>query len=280
MPYLQNMACHILNDGICYVDGGGAFGLVPKVIWQKLIPPDEFNRIPFVLNCLLIQSEGKNILVDTGYGPDISPKMQQNMSMHYPQGTLLAQLAALSLQPKDIDIVINTHLHADHCGGNTRMQGDTLVPTFPNAQYYVQRLEWAEAMAPNERTRATYWPDNYAPLQKTKQLALINGDTQITNQVRTAMARGHTRGHQVVIIESNEETALFVADMTSLHYHFQRLAWVTGYDVEPLESIETKRYWQQWVVKHNALLIFQHDTQITTGRLIPDGRNFKVTPAS
>ena len=280
MSHLQNIEYHILNDGICRVDGGGAFGLVPRVIWQELLVPDDKNRVPFSLNSLLIRSRGKTILVDTGYGTKLNEKVRRNMELKRPQGDLVDQLSRLGIQPEDIDIVINTHLHADHCGGNTILQDGSLVPTFPKAQYYIQRLEWADAMTPNERTRATYLPENYQPLQESGQLKIINGNTQITDEVRTAVTRGHTRAHQIVILESNGETALFVADMTTLYYHFQRLAWVTGYDLEPLESIETKRYWQQWAVKRDALIIFQHDTQIPTGKLRLTGQHFKMESVS
>ncbi|HEX9923246.1 MAG TPA: MBL fold metallo-hydrolase, partial [Anaerolineae bacterium] len=172
------------------------------------------------------------------------------------------------------------HLHADHCGGNTRREGDQIVPTFPNATYLVQRLEWTDAVMPNERTRATYLAENYLPLQESGQLKIINGSTRVTSEVRTAITRGHTRAHQSVILESKGESALFVADMATLHYHLERLAWVTGYDLEPLESIETKRAWQQWAIDHDALIIFQHDTQVPTGKLRLDGRRFKVEPIS
>lgn len=278
MPYLQTLEYHLVSDGLCRVDGGGAFGLVPKTIWQKLLPADEQNRIYFALNSLLIHSQGQTILVDTGYGNKLTKKMHQLLGLERPQGDLLNNLATLGISPKDIDIVINTHLHFDHCGGNTYFNGDTPTPTFPNAKYLIQRLEWADAIAPNERTRATYLPDNFLPLQESGQLQLISGNTTITKQIRTAITRGHTRAHQVVILEDSGDTAIFMADMATLHYHFQRLAWVTGYDVEPLESIETKRYWQQWAIKHNALLIFQHDTQIPAGKLKPDGSRFKIEP--
>ena len=280
MPKLQNLEYHILNDGFAWVDGGSCFGMVPRAIWAKHFPPNDQNLIPFSLSCLLIHSEGKNILVDTGYGAKLNEKARKNAGLERPEGDLLAALARLDLKAEDIDIVINTHLHADHCGGNTMYQGDALAPTFPNAQYLIQRLEWADAIAPNERTRATYLTENYRLLQETGQLTLIDGNTRITGEVRTAMARGHTRAHQVVILESEGETALFVADMTTLHYHFERLAWVAAYDVEPLESIETKRYWQQWAVEKNALIIFQHDVRMPFGKLRLQGRNFKVEPIS
>ena len=278
MPKIGNIEYQLISDGISRVDGGGAFGLVPRVIWEQHLPPDEKNRVTFALNSLLIRSEGKTILVDTGYGHKLSQKECQNAGLERPEGDLLAALLRLGVKAEDIDIVINTHLHADHCGGNTMWQNNTLVSTFPNAQYLIQRLEWADALLPNERTRATYLPENYQPLPETDQLEIINGDTRVTGEVRTAVARGHTRAHQVVILESRGETALFVADMSTLHYHLERLAWVTGYDVEPLESIETKRYWQQWAIEKDALIIFQHDTQIPIGRLRPDKKHFKVEP--
>ncbi|MEW5959651.1 MAG: MBL fold metallo-hydrolase [Chloroflexota bacterium] len=280
MPILQNLEYHLLSDGLSWVDAGGAFGLVPRLVWEQRLPPDEQNRVPLALNSLLIRSAGKTILVDTGYGRKLTDKMQFHAGLERTQGDLLDALARLGVEPSDIDIVINTHLHLDHCGGNTIRQGERIVPTFPNAQYLVQRLEWADAIAPNERTAATYFPENYQPLQTAGQLKLINGPTPVTGQVRTAVTRGHTRGHQVVILESGGQTAIFIADMATLHYHFERLAWVTAYDVEPLESIETKRTWQQWAVENEALLIFQHDTQLPTGKLRPDGKNFKVEPVS
>jgi len=278
LPHLQNLEYHILSDGICWVDGGGAFGLVPKSIWENKLPADDQNRVRFALNSLLIKSEGKHILVDTGYGNKLTAQLTGILGLHRPNGDLLADLARHGLAAEDIDIVINTHLHFDHCGGNTRLKDNKPVPTFPNATTYIQRLEWADAIAPNERTRATYLPENYVPLFEHSRLNLISGNTPVTGQVRTAVTRGHTRAHQVVILEDGGETAIFVADMSTLHYHLQRLAWVTGYDVEPLESIETKRYWQQWIYKKDALIIFQHDSQVTTGRLRPnpDGKRFRV----
>ncbi|HMQ50900.1 MAG TPA: MBL fold metallo-hydrolase [Anaerolineae bacterium] len=278
MPRLNNLEYYIISDGLYWADAGGAFGLVPQVVWKQLLPPDELNRVPFALNSLLIRSEGKTILVDTGYGRKLDEQTRQHVGLVRPEGDLLDALARRGVQPEEIDVVINTHLHGDHCGGNTLLVDDQLLPAFPNAQYYVQRLEYADAITPNERTRATYFPDNYTPLYATGQLTLLNGHTTITNEVRTAVTRGHTRAHQIVILESGDESAIFVADLATLHYQFQRLAWVTSYDVEPLESIETKRFWQQWAVAHNALIIFQHDTQVTTGRLQPDKRNFKVVP--
>lgn len=278
MPKLHNLEYHIVSDGRMWVDGGSAFGMVPRTIWAALVPPDAQNRIPFALNSLLIRSEGKTILVDTGYGSKLDEKTRRRTGLERREGDLVEALGRLGVSVEEIDIVLNTHLHGDHCGGNTIRQGERLLPTFPRAQYWIQRLEWADAVTPNERTRATYLPENYRPLEETGQLRLINGATRLTGEVRTAITRGHTRAHQVVILESGEATALFVADMASLHYHLERLAWVPAYDLEPMESIETKRYWQQWAVEKDALLIFQHDTQIPLGKLRADGASFRVEP--
>ncbi|GIK38338.1 MAG: MBL fold metallo-hydrolase [Chloroflexota bacterium] len=278
MPRLGSLEYQIVSDGWMWVDGGSTFGMVPRIIWAELFPPDAQNRVPFALNSLLIRSEGRTILVDTGYGLKLDEKARRRAGLERPEGDVVEALARQGVTVEEIDIVLNTHLHGDHCGGNTIRQGERLIPAFPRAQYWVQRLEWADAIAPNERTRATYLPENYRPLEETGQLRLINGATRLTGEVRTAITRGHTRAHQVVILESGGETALFVADMASLHYHLERLAWVPAYDLEPMESIETKRYWQQWAVERDALIIFQHDTEIPLGKLRPDGVNFRVEP--
>lgn len=280
MPKLHNLEYHLVSDGQMWVDGGSAFGMVPRTIWAELFPPDAQNRIPFALNSLLLRSEGKTILVDTGYGAKLDEKARRRAGLERREGDLVEALARLGVPVEEIDIVLNTHLHGDHCGGNTIRQGERVVPTYPRAQYWMQRLEWADAIAPNERTRATYLPENYRPLEETGQLHLMNGATRLTGEVRTAITRGHTRAHQVVILESGGATVLFVADMASLHYHLERLAWVPAYDLEPMESIETKRYWQQWAVENDVLIIFQHDTQIPLGRLSRDGVNFRVEPVS
>lgn len=280
MPFIGNIEYHYLHAGITWSDGGGAFGLVPKIIWEKKLPPDEYNRVPLHLNCLLIKSEGKNILVDTGLGHKLDERGARNFGLDNSGGTLLGALEKLGLTATDIDIVVDTHLHADHCGGNTMLHPETgaVVPTFPNAEYWIQRLEWADAMYPNERTRATYLLDNYRPLADTGQLKLINGDTPVATGVSTVITRGHTRAHQSVLIESAGETGLFVADMASLSYHFERTAWVTAYDVEPLENIETKRRWQNWAADTNATILFQHDPHVRAAKLQRAGRHFKLTP--
>lgn len=252
---------HLVSDGLAWLDGGGAFGLVPRVLWEKLLPPNEVNQVPLGLHCLLIRSRGKTILVDTGLGDHLTDKQRRNFGLARANGGLIQTLAQLGVAPEAVDIVINTHLHADHCGGNTTRQGKAVIPTFPNAEYWIQRLEWADATFPNERTRDTYFAQNFLPLEATGQLCLLNGDTRVTADVRTVITRGHTRAHQSVVIESEGKASLYTGDLATLAVHLERLAWVTAYDVEPLETIETKRRWQRWVLERDALIIFAHDTQ-------------------
>jgi glyoxylase-like metal-dependent hydrolase (beta-lactamase superfamily II) len=218
------------------------------------------------LNCLLIVSEGKRILVDTGFGDKLSPKERQIWGIA-DERRLVGDLSRLGFSPADIDIVINTHLHSDHCGGNTVLQLGEAVPTFPRAEYWVQRLELADARYPNERTRATYLAENFMPLEERGQLRLLYGDTRVTSEVRCVVTRGHTRAHQSVVIESGEETAIYLGDLASWAILMERLAWVSAFDVEPLETIETKRRIRNWALEENALLIFEHDSRVGMGHL-------------
>ena len=269
---------HILGESF-RADGGGHFGLVPKVLWERISDTDEFNRVDMVFHGWLIESDGRRILVDTGHGTKLDDKFKGHFAVEK-EDRLLINLAALGFAPEDIDIVINTHLHADHCGGNTRRQDDRIVATFPNAEYWVQRLEYADALFPNERTRATYLAENFRPLEDSGQLRLLYGDTRVTPEVRCVVTRGHTRAHQCVVIESGEQTAICLGDLAPWVVHFERLAWVPAYDVEPMETIETKRRVRDWVLETGAILLFDHDPRMAAGVLHEQDGRFKVEPVS
>jgi glyoxylase-like metal-dependent hydrolase (beta-lactamase superfamily II) len=270
---LGDIHIHLISDGVVWVDSGGAWGLVPRALWSRYLPPDEQSRVPMVLTCLLVRAAGKTLVVDSGLGDKLNRKMAELWGLGRPRGTLLDGLARLGVAPADVDLVINTHLHADHCAGNTCVGPDgEIAPTFPNARYVVQRREFEDAMQPNERTRATYFPDNYAPLHERGQLRLLDGDTTLLPGVRAVVTPGHTPGHQSVLFESSGQSALFVADLASYAIQFERLGWMTAYDVEPLVTLETKRRWQRWALESRGLLIFQHDTQIAAARFVENER--------
>jgi glyoxylase-like metal-dependent hydrolase (beta-lactamase superfamily II) len=267
-----------LSDGITWGDGGGAFGLVPKTIWEKLIPCDHQNRVPMAYRCLIIRTSHATILVETGIGDKVTPEIaeQLNFRLERPHGWLLDDLASNGISPSDVDLVLLTHLHADHCGGCTRLMDNQLVPTFPRAQYWVQQQEWEDAHNLNERTRTTYLGWNYDPIEQSGQLHLINGEASVTEGIRLVPAPGHTKALQIVVIESAGQSAVFLGDVALLHWQLERLAWVSAYDIEPITTIETKRRWQQYAVEHEALIFFQHDPFIIAGKLIQQNNRYKV----
>jgi glyoxylase-like metal-dependent hydrolase (beta-lactamase superfamily II) len=271
MLQLGDMRVHLLNEHLIKVDPGGAFGLVPRVLWSPLMPPDADHLVPMCATCLLIQTDGKNILIDTGYGDRLSDKQKAFLRWQQPRGKLSDSLARCGLTPADIHLVIDTHLHGDHAGGNMIYDdAGKLTPAFPNAEYVVQRREYEDAMRPNERTRATYIPENYHPLVESGQMRLLDGDTQLLPGVQGIVTRGHTPAHMSIRLESHGQHLAFVCDLASYAIHFERLGWMTGYDVEPLETLETKRRWQQWALETNAILVFPHDPVRTIGRFVQD----------
>ena len=267
---------HLLSDGVFWSDGGAAFGVVPRVLWEKIIRPDAFNRIALELRSLLIESDDGLILVDTGHGQKLSAKRREQLGLTG-QRRLLDELADLGYRADDVRMVINTHLHADHCGGNTVFDFEgRLASTFPNATYVVQRLELADATYPNERTRNAYFHENFLPLSSLCDgngagvLRIFSGDARINSQVRVQVTPGHTRAHQVVIVESQGQSAIFLGDVAGFALNLERLAWVPAFDVEPLVSIETKRGLRDWAFHKDVLLFFQHEISVAAGRLRRD----------
>lgn len=277
MLQIGDIQIALVSDGLVYVDAGGPFGLIPRALYKNILMPDENNLIPMALTCLLVKTAGKTIVIDTALGDKLTDKMKANWGLVRPHGGLLDHLARLGVQPGDVDMVIDTHLHGDHCAGNTQFGADlvSVRPTFPNAQYVVQRREYEDAMQPNERTRATYVPLNYQPLVESGHMRLLDGDSKIAPGVHGIVAPGHTPGMMVIRFESQGQHALFVTDLAAYGVHFEKLGWMTSYDVEPLITLESKRTWQHWAHDTNATLIFQHEPTYLAGHLTDGG---KITP--
>jgi len=271
----------LVSDGVCQVDGGGLFGLVPKVLWDRVRTPDKLNRLPLERRCLLIETDQLLILVDTGNG-EIWSASEHRVGRPSFGGRLIDGLANLGVQAADVNVVVNTHLHRGHCGGNTiQSESGGPIPAFPNATYCIQRLELADATLPNERTRPVYLEDSFRPLEEAGQLRILSGDTQLCDQVRTVVMPGHTRAHQCVVVHSAGKAAVFLGDVAPWPVFLERLSWVPGYDVEPLVSIETKRRLARWAVEERGLLIFQHCIDTKAGYLHPTERpdRFRLEPA-
>lgn len=278
MHRIGELEIAVLHDGTVWVDAGGPFGLVPRNLFERHITPTAENLIPMVLNCLLVRSQGKTILIDTGLGNKLSEDEALQWGLEREGGGLIGNLASLGLVPDDVDIVINTHLHADHCAGNTGLIDGEMRPVFPRAEYWVQRMEWAEASHPDARTRGTYFGQNFAPLLSQGRLKLLHGDTRVTDGVHCVVTPGHTRGHQSVLLQDGDWRGLFVADMASYGVQMARTSWLTAYDVYPLENIRTKQRWQHWALENEAWLFFQHDPQITIARLVEEDGRKRLAP--
>ncbi|MDA8217528.1 MAG: MBL fold metallo-hydrolase [Dehalococcoidales bacterium] len=269
-------------DGHFRLDGGMLFGVVPRVLWQKRASPDTENRVALEMNCLLIKGpDGHNIIVDTGLGTHLSEKERGQVWGLEEGPRLLDGLRALGLAPEDIDLVVNSHLHLDHSGGNTTIRDGRIVPTFPRARYLVQRREWEDACHVNERTRASYFPQYLAPLAEAGVLELLDGETQLTPYLRVMPSPGHTAGHQSVLIGEGDDKALYLGDVAPFTVHFERLAWIPAIDVFPLTTLETKRSLVTEALHNDHRLIFYHDPQTTAGRLshVEDGK-YRVSPLS
>lgn len=265
---------HPVSDGSFRLDGGAMFGVVPKVLWERCCPADDINRIPLSLTCLLIKAHGKTVLVDTGLGDKEDDKFRRMFAVDR-RPTLLESLEGWGVHREDVDMVINTHLHFDHAGGNTMAQDAAFQPTFPKAEYVVQQGEYADAAASNERTRASYRRDNFLPIADKRRWQLLEGDTELLPGVTAVVTAGHTRHHQGVLIESEGQRAFFLGDLIPTVSHLP-LPYIMGYDLYPLQTLETKRRVLDRAFYDGWLLLFEHDPVIRAGRVRrdPEGAYF------
>ena len=268
---------HPITDGTLRLDGGAMFGIVPKVIWEKHHPPDQKNRIRLELGSLLIRAHGKNILVDTGIGNKGDAKFTAIYGVER-RPSIEVSLARHNLSVSDIDLVINTHFHFDHAGGNTtRDEKGRIAPTFPRAVYFVQKGEWEAAGRPNARTAGSYLLENYEILPKKGHLTLLEGDSEILKGISVVRTPGHTAHHQAVRIDSAGETALFLGDLIPTAAHLP-LPYIMGYDLYPLTTLETKQKILEAAFDGRWLLIFQHDPAIRMGYLKKSEDRFLLEP--
>jgi glyoxylase-like metal-dependent hydrolase (beta-lactamase superfamily II) len=266
-----------LTDGSFALDGGAMFGVVPKPLWERAAPADARNRIRLGLRPLLVRGHS-TLLIDAGVGDKMDAKASDIFAFDR-ELNLTQSLAAAGMSPADVDIVLASHLHFDHAGGFTHRDAAGRVrPRFPRARYVVRREEWDDAVAPHERNRASYFVDNFLPLQEADQLMLIDGDEEIMPGVRVRRTGGHTRGHQVIMIESRGQTAAFVADLLPTTAHTP-LPWIMGYDLYPMETLEFKRHFLREAAEREYLLLFEHDPTTAAGYLRERDGKYTVEPA-
>jgi glyoxylase-like metal-dependent hydrolase (beta-lactamase superfamily II) len=286
------LRCHTLEGGLQRLDGGAMFGIVPRTLWRTRIEPDERNRIPLAMRCVLVEHPDGLVLIDTALGNKEDAKFLDIYGIEN-QGLegatqLEDALASAGFLPKDVKWVINTHLHFDHAGGNTTMDPELendprrhVRPAFPNATYVVQRAELEFARHTNERTRASYLPHNFEPVAAADRWHLLDGNTEVLPGISVRLTPGHVPFHQVVVLRDRGETAVFVGDLFPTTAHLP-LPWIMGYDLEPLRTLESKRALLADAVAGKWRLIFEHDARVVMGTPVQDGKGIvlqDVTPA-
>ncbi len=266
----------IVSDGTYYLDGGAFFGIIPKVMWERKVKADEKNRVVTGLNSVLIRGGKKTVLIETGIGNKVPEKMAK---IYAPQAKLLENLHAAGAAPEDIDLVINTHLHFDHCGWNTVRAGERVRATFPNAKYYVQEGEWRHGVEQHIRDRVSYISDNYDPLIKNGQMELLNGGREIVPGISVKVYPGHTRHMQAVMIESGGQKACYISDLIPTAAHLD-IVWVMSYDLFPLDTIENKQRFYDEAVPQKWLVIFTHDHFTPWAYIEREGEKITAKPVA
>ena len=273
---LGDLEFHILSDGHVLLDGGAMFGVIPKPMWEKKMPADARNRITLSMNCLLISAGGKRILVETGAGDKLNAKLRDIYGLDGPR--LADRLRDYALKPEDIDIVIDTHLHFDHCGGNTRIENGKAIPAFPNAQYFVQKGEYDHALEPTERDRASYFPENYVPIAEAGRFTLLETDKVIVPGVEVIRVPGHTANMQCVKLTGGGKTAFLFADLVPTTAHLS-LPWIMGYDLYPMTTLENKKKWIPEALREGWLALFAHDANVPAAWLREREGRWEAEPA-
>jgi glyoxylase-like metal-dependent hydrolase (beta-lactamase superfamily II) len=273
---------HAIQAGGQQLDGGAMFGVVPKTLWERRIPADSRNRIALGMRCLLIEHDDGLVLIDSGVGNKETPRFHEIYALDN-AGTdgrtaLEDGIRSVGFGVDDIAIVINTHLHFDHAGGNTwRNEAGEILPTFPNARYVVQAGEMHYATHTNERTAASYFEANWASIMAAGRFDLLDGDREVVPGIQLRRTPGHTPYHQSVLLTSGGERCCFLADLAPTAHHLP-LPWIMGYDVEPLVTLETKRALLAEALRDDWLLCFEHDREVSFGRLAHDGKGYGLAP--
>ena len=264
----------VICDGYIKLDAGAVMGLIPRVMWEPVIGRENLDaehRMRLSLNCMVVRSGKEILLVDTGIGNKLEGAVRDR-AFPGEHGLLMKGLESIGLTPEDITVVANTHLHADHCGWNT-VRGDdgVLRATFPNARYFIQKGEFEVASHPNDRTKGTYFAENFEPLVDSGQLNLVDGEVELMPGARFWATPGHTQDHASIALTSEGQTALYTGDLVHHAVQVERPAWIAAFDILPLMSLESKKKLAERALRENALLICVHNPFPGAGRLTESG---------
>lgn len=279
--HLGRFELTVCTDGSYRLDGGAMFGVVPKTMWQKRAPADDLNRILLGLNSVLVRTGSHTVLIETGIGNKQSAKMRDILQN---QELLPASLTAAGVHPDEIDVVINSHLHFDHCGWNTTLRPDgSVTPTFPNARYFAHLGEVEHGHLQLDRDRVSYISDNYDPLIASGQMTLltdqrIHSDPEIVPGISVELFPGHTHQLMGVHIESEGKHACYISDLIPTTAHLDP-TWVMGYDLDPLESIEQKKRFYRRAIPEKWLVLFTHDHHTPMATIALDEKGKPVARA-
>jgi glyoxylase-like metal-dependent hydrolase (beta-lactamase superfamily II) len=262
-----------VSDGLYRFDGGALFGIIPKSMWSKKVKADENNLVSVGLNSVVVRTGKQTILIETGIGKKLSEKMQR---IYGQPAKLLENLSAAGVSPEEIDIVINSHLHFDHCGWNTLRQGERVVATFPKATYYAPEGEWLHGHKPLERDAVSYIGENYDPLVESGQMKLLRGDQEIVSGVSVRVFPGHTETMQAIILQSGGKTACYISDLIPTTAHLD-LTWGMAFDLFPVQTIESKKKYYAQAIPEKWLTMFTHDPGVPWAYVEKDGRGKMVS---
>ena len=266
---------HIINSGYFGLDGGAMFGIVPKPLWERTNPADEMNRIKLATRNLLLISDSKKILVDTGMGGKWNDKNKEIYAVDQGSTSLESSLAGLNLMPEDITDVILTHLHFDHTGGSTVNNNGKLEPAFPNATYYVQKENYQWAVNPSERDKGSYIKDNFVPLKEAGVLMQIEGEKPFDDEIDFIIVNGHTFGQQLLKLSDSSNTFLYCCDLFPTTAHLP-LPYVMGYDLQPLVTVEEKKRILRQALDEEWKLFFEHDPDTAYATITDTDKGIRI----
>jgi len=274
-----NYRVEVIPDCEFRLDGGAMFGVVPRNLWARVNPPDDQNRIRMNMNCLFIEADGERILIDTGIGEKWSEKHRAMYGINRTRSFDESLKAIAGATSPDITIVINTHLHFDHAGGNSILNDEgQAVPAFPNARYFISQAEYEHAESPTERDRASYFPENWQPMKETGQLELKASNYEVVPGLTMETHAGHNRSMQCPRLARDGKVLFGFADLVPTRAHVP-YAWVMGYDLYPVETVEAKKKLLPQAAQENWTCLFYHDPDQALGRIVEDEGKLAVIVA-
>ena len=273
--FLDKWKIKVIETGSFKLDGGAMMGSVPKILWQKTNPPDKFNRIKLAMRCLLLDNGKETILIEAGIGNKNNQKFIDMFAIKQSDFPLKDQLNSYGYNLNDITHVILTHLHFDHAGGATFLNGGKIIPAFPNAEYIISKTNWDAAIRPNPKDKASYLEENFLPIKDSGQLRLVDDNCKIMDSIYGLSFYGHTTGQQLIKIKSKKDTLIFCSDLIPLKSHL-KLPWIMGYDLNAMKTLEEKTFFLKEAAKKNWLLFLYHDPLVSSVR-IKKGKKYYET---